>query len=89
MQQRFEKLTLFFKIISCQLFKGISLCYQENTCDRPSMFSQTVLTFWILFREIFSNSICLGIMENSDKGAPVQISVVFGTREHVDSRRVF
>ena len=84
-----KKLFMAFKIIASDFAAGISLSYQENTCDRLSMFSQTVLTFWILFREIFSNSICLGIMENSDKGAPVQISVVFGTREHVDSRRVF
>ena len=32
---------------------------------------------------------CLGLMEISDTSAPMVISVLFNTREHVDSRRVF
>ena len=28
-------------------------------------------------------------MENFDKNTPVEISSVFGTREHIDSQRVF
>ena len=30
-----------------------------------------------------------GLMENWNKSAPVQLSAMFGTREHVDSLRVF
>ena len=32
---------------------------------------------------------CLGLMKIEDKSAPMVISPVFNTREHVDSRRVF
>ena len=41
------------------------------------------LKIWL--REMFSNLICLSLMENLDKSAAVQISSVFGTREHIDS----
>ena len=38
---------------------------------------------------MFSSSVGLGLMEIYDKGAAMVISVVFNTREHIDSRSVF
>ena len=40
-------------------------------------------------RDVFSRSLRLGLMQNSDKTAGVQVSEVFGTHEHVHSRRMF
>ena len=68
---------------------GISLIYEENTCDRQSTCYQTLLRFSILLREMFSNSIFPRLIENLEKRAPVQVPAVFGTCEHFDSRNVF
>ena len=38
---------------------------------------------------MFSNSICLGLIENEDESAAVLISGVFVTGEHADSPKVF
>ena len=38
---------------------------------------------------MFSNSLSNGSIENWNKGAGVLVSAVFGTREHLDSERVF
>ena len=38
---------------------------------------------------MFSNSICPRLMENWEKSAVVKVAAMFGTREHVDCRRVF
>ena len=38
---------------------------------------------------MFSNSIILGLMENSGESTAVLISAVIVTREHVDSPKVF
>ena len=40
-------------------------------------------------REVFFSSLRLDLMQNSDKTAGVQVSEVFGTREHVDSGGMF
>ena len=68
---------------------GISLNCNENTYDRQSTRYQTVLWFQTSLKEMFSNSICLGLMENYDESAAVVISAVFVTREHVYSPKVF
>ena len=36
MEKKYEKLFLVFKIIAFELVAGISLNYEENTCDQPS-----------------------------------------------------
>ena len=38
---------------------------------------------------MFSNLICLGLMENKDESAAVLISAVFLTSEAFDSEKVF
>ena len=38
---------------------------------------------------MFSNPICLGLMENLDKTAAVEVLAPFMTPEHVDSRSMF
>ena len=38
---------------------------------------------------MFSDSICLGLIEILNKTAALVISAVFNTREHLDSERVF
>ena len=43
---------------------GIYLNYDGNRCDWHSTCYQTVLRFQIWIKETFSNSICLGLMEN-------------------------
>ena len=50
---------------------------------------QTVLRFHICLKEMFSNLIFLGLMENFDESAAVLISAVIVTSEHVDSPKVF
>ena len=76
------------KVVDIITFKhvaGISLNSHEETCDQQSPCYQTVLGFHTRLKEMFSNSICLGIMENYDEGAAVLISAVFVTHQHVDS----
>ena len=53
-----------FEIMAFQYVAGISLNYDENTCNRQSLCYQTVLTFQILPKEMFSNSACLGLTED-------------------------
>ena len=43
---------------------GISVNYDKNTWDGQSTCYETVLRFYIRLKEMFSNSICLGLMEN-------------------------
>ena len=86
---KFEKLFLVRKIIAFELVSGFSLNCEENTWDQPSTCEKTVFTFWIWFREMFSNSICLGLKRNYAKNDAVQIWAVLGTREDFDSQKVF
>ena len=67
----------------------ISLNYDENTCDPQSSSFQTVLRFQIWLKEMFGNSICLGLTESLDESSAVLIGAVFVTRELVDSPKVF
>ena len=67
MQRKFEKLFLVFKIIALELVARFCLSYERNECYQPSMFQQTVLTFWIWFRDMLSYSVCLRLMEIEDK----------------------
>ena len=63
--------------------------YDENTFDLQSTCYQTVTKFQISRKEMFSNAICRGLMENLDESAAVLIPAVFGSREHIDSPKVF
>ena len=81
-----------FPIFELMAFEDIaqnSHNYCKNTCDRHWTCQQTVLRFQIWLKQIFSKSICLFLMGNYNKSPDVQISTVFGTREHVYSGRVF
>ena len=77
------------EIIAFEPVERISLIYDESTCDLHSTFYQAVLGFQIWLREMFSDSICLRLMENWDKSALVQVEEVFGATEHVYCGRVF
>ena len=68
---------------------GISLNYEKQTRDRQSTCYQRVQRFHLPQKQMFSNSICPGLIECSDENAPVLISAVLRTREHVDSPQVF
>ena len=68
---------------------GISLNYEKQRCEWHSTSYETVLIFHIWLKDMFSNLICLGLMENSGESAAVLISEVFVTREHVASPEVF
>ena len=78
-----------FEVMGFEHVAGNSFNYDENKSERQSTCYQTNLRLKILLTEIFSNSVSLGLMEIYDKGPAVQISTVFETREHDDSRRVF
>ena len=78
-----------FEIMAFKHVAGISLNSYKNTCDWQSTCYQTVLSFHISLKEMFSNSICLGIMGNYCESAAVLISAVSVTPEHLDSPKVF
>ena len=78
-----------FEIIAFKHVVGISLNSAEQTCDRQSTCYQTILRFHNWVKEIYSNSICLGIMEDHDQNAAAMISAVFVTHQHVDSWKEF
>ena len=67
----------------------IFLNYDENIWERQSTCYQTVLKFNTSQKEIFSNWICLDLMEIDDVSTVVLISAVIVTREHVDSPKLF
>ena len=68
---------------------GISLNSDKKTCDRQSTCYQTALGFHVWPKEMFPNSIWLGIIKNYDEKADVLISAVFVTHQYVDSWKVF
>ena len=74
-----------FEIIASKHFAGIFLNCDEETCDQQSTSYQKVLGFQNSLKKMFSNSICLPIMENYNERAAALISAVFVTHQHVDS----
>ena len=56
-----------FEIIAFEAVAGVSLIYDENTCNLQSTCYPTVLRFQIGLAEIISNSICSSLMENWHK----------------------
>ena len=76
---------IIFEIIASKHFAGIFLNSDEETCDQQSTSYQKVLGFQNLLKKMFSNSVCLCIMENYNEGAAALISAVFVTHQHVDS----
>ena len=64
MQQKIEKIFRDFETMAFQHVSGISLNFDENIWKRQSTCYQTVLKFHISQKEMFSNWICLGLMEN-------------------------
>ena len=89
MQKKYQKKFRVFQIMAFEHVSGISRNYHENTCERHSTCYQTVLRFHIWLKEIFSNSICRGLMENSDESATVLISAMFVSRGYIDSPKMF
>ena len=53
-----------FKIKAFEHVSGISRNCDENIWERQSTSYQTVLRLYISQKEVFSNSVCLGLMEN-------------------------
>ena len=64
MQYKFKKMFRDFEIMAFEHVSGIFLKHDKNTCERQSTCYQTVLRFHILLKEVFSNSICLDLIEN-------------------------
>ena len=60
----------------------------ENTRNLHSTCYQIVQRFKIWLTEMFSSSMCLGLIENYDKSCDMVIWAVFNAHEYVDSRRV-
>ena len=67
------------KIITFELFPGVSLNYDNDTCDRPSTSQKLVLRFQVPLRDRTHNSICLILMKHWHKSAAVQNSALFWT----------
>ena len=78
-----------FKIMAFQHVSGICRNYDKNILERQSTYYQTVLKFHISHKEMFSNSVYLGLMKNYDESAGALISAVIFSRENLDSRKVF
>ena len=89
MEQKFQKIFWIFEVIAFEAVTGIFLNYDKNASDRQSTCYETLVRFHIWLRDMFSNVICLGLMESHHKSAVLQVSAVFGTSEHVHSRRMF
>ena len=53
-----------FDIMAFQHVSGISVNYDKNIWKRQSMCSEIVLKFQVSQKDIFSNSICPGLMDN-------------------------
>ena len=71
MPQKFQKMFSVFEAIAFQPIAGISLIYDEDTCDRQPTCYQTVPRFGIWLKDMFSNSICPILIENCNKTAGV------------------
>ena len=67
---------------------GIFLNYDDNIWEPQSMCYKTVRKFHISQKEMFSNWICVRLMENWHVYAAVLIWVVIVTREDVDFSKV-
>ena len=61
----------------------------ENACDQQWMGYKAVLGFQIWLTEMFSNSMCLRLMEIYERSAAMMTSAVFNTRQHVASTGTF
>ena len=89
MQYKLEEMLSVVDIITFKHVAGISLNSHKETCDQQSRCYQTVLGFHTWLKEMFFNSVCLGIMKNYDESAAVLILAVFVTDQHVDSWKIF
>ena len=87
-KKNLHKTFLVSEIIVSEPIARTSPNYDENACDMQSTFYQRIPRFQISLREIFSNSICLGLTKNQEESAAGQISSVLRTRGRDDSRRV-
>ena len=72
-----------------QHVSGISLNYDDNIWERQSRCYKTVLKFHLWEKEMFSNWIWPGLIENSDVSSALLIRAAIFTCEHVDSSKVF
>ena len=62
-QYKFQKMFMVFETMAFEHLSGISLNYDENISERQSSCCQTVLRIHISLKVMFSNSVCLGLME--------------------------
>ena len=62
--KKFNEMFRVLKIVAFEHVSGISPNYDENRWERQSPCCEKVLKFHISKKEMFSNSICLGLMEN-------------------------
>ena len=64
MEKKIEKKFLVSQIIASEMAAANCLYYQGNACHNNSMRSETVLRLSISVREIFSNAIAFGMINN-------------------------
>ena len=64
MEKKIEKKFLVSQIIASEMAALNCLYYQGNACHNNSMRSETVLRLSISVREIFSNAIAFGMINN-------------------------
>ena len=65
MQKKIQKKFLVSQIIASEMAAVNCLYYELNTSHKKSMRSETVLRLCISVREIFSNAIAFGMINNS------------------------
>ena len=64
MQKKIQKKFLVSQIIASEMAAVNCLYYEGNACHNKSMRSETVLRLSISVREIFSNPIAFGMINN-------------------------
>ena len=83
MQKEIEKSFFVFDIIASLLVVLNSLDYADNACHWQAMCWQTVLGICLLLKETFSNATTFKVINESFKGAAIQIPTEFRPICHV------
>ena len=88
MQQKIQKRFFVSEIIASELVSLNCNYKEQNTFHRQPICWQAVSGFCMPIRETFSNSISLPVIDELDKGAVMQISIVFEPVHHIACRSI-
>ena len=83
MQQKNAKKVLVSEIIATEFVSLNCLCEEQDPFHRQPMCLQAVPRFGMSIRETFSDTTYLPVTNESDKGAVIQTSTVFGHVYHI------